>query len=109
MPKTTPIDTRTPGQRTMNDKILNIVQGNQEGKGLTLTPREVVAFKAMMRAMYQRQVDTDGQLTMAQGVNLAMAEALNRQGFQLTHAEHEDGSVSYDLQNAPQPVAETIN
>ena len=104
-------DERTPDQRSMNDKILRIVQGNQEGDGLTLTPGEVTAFKLMMGAMYQRQVNADAQLTIGQGVNTALAEAMTRQRFQLTHVEHEDGSVTYDLENAPQLMgeSETIN
>ena len=95
-------DTRTPDERSMNDKILNIV----DGEGLTLTPAEATAFKLMMGAISQQQVDTDGQLTIAHGVNRAMIEALTRQGFRLTHQEHSDGSVSYDLQNAPQPTTD---
>ena len=98
-------DQRTPVERSMNDKMLNIMKGD----GLTLTPAEATAFKLMMGPMHQRQVDTDSQLTIAQGVNRAMREAIGRQGFQLTHREHSDGSVSYDLQNAPQPPPETVN
>ena len=96
------IEHQTPDEKNMNDKILNMV----EGEGLTLTPAEATAFKLMMGAMHQRQVDADGQLTIAQSVNLAMIEALTRQGFRLTHREHSDGSVSYDLQNAPQPTTD---
>ena len=102
-------DNRTPDERSMNDKLLNIVKGDGEGDGLTLTPAEAAAFKLMMGAMHQRQVDTDGQLTIAQGVNRAMREAITRQGFQLTHVEHDNGSVSYNLENAPQPTAENMN
>ena len=102
-------DYRTPDARSMNAKILNIIKGHGAGAGLTLTPGEVTSFKLMMAAMHKRQVDTDAQLTIAQGVNQALREAITRQGFQLTHVDHDDGSVTYDLQNAPQPVAETIN
>ena len=102
-------DHRTPVERSMNDKILGIMKGDGEGEGLTLTPAETLAFKLMMGAMHQRQVDTDGQLTIAQGVNRALREALTRQGFQLCHFEHADGSVTYDLQNKPQPTAEIVN
>ena len=102
-------DNRTPVERSMNKKILNIIKGDGEGDGLTLTPAETLAFKLMMGALYQQQVDADGQLTIAQGVNRAMREAIARQGFQLTHIEHSDGSVTYDLENAPQPTAETVN
>ena len=99
-------DNRTSEERSMNEKILNIVEGNGGGDGLTLTPAEATAFKRMMGAMHQRQVDTDSQLTIAQGVNGALREAIARQGFQLTHIEHPDGSVTYDLENAPQPTAD---
>ena len=63
----------------------------------------------MMGAMHQRQVDTDAQLIIAQSVNLAMIAALKRQGFQLTHQKHSDGSVTYDLENEPQPPEEILN
>ena len=74
-------DQRTPVERSMNDKMLNIMKGDGEGDGLTLTPAEATAFKLMMGAMHQRQVDT-ANLTIAQGVNRAMREAIGRQGFQ---------------------------
>ena len=102
-------DNRTPVERSMNEKVLNIMKGDGEGDGLTLTPAEATAFKLMMGALHQRQVDADGQLTIAQGVNRAMREAITRQGFQLTYIEHPDGSVTYDLENAPQPPAQTLN
>ena len=41
-------DHRTPIERSMNDKILNILKGDGEGDGLTLTPSEATAFKLMM-------------------------------------------------------------
>ena len=101
----TKTDARTPVERSMNDKILKIISGDGESAGLNLTQAEATAFKLMMRAVHQQQVDTDSQLTIAQGVNRALIEALGRQGFQLTHVEHDDGSVSYDLQsNAPVTV-----
>ena len=103
------IDHRTPVERSMNEKILNIMKGDGEGGGLTLTPAEATAFKLMMGAMHQRQVDTNDQLIIAQGVNLAMREALTRQGFQLTYHEYDDGTVSYNLENVPQPTTETVN
>ena len=102
-------DKRTPVERSMNEKILNIMKGDGEGEGLTLTPAEATAFKVMMGAIHQRQVDADSQFTIAQGINRAMTEAITRHGFQVTHVEHDDGSVTYDLQNAPQPTAETVN
>ena len=102
-------DNRTPVERSMNEKILNILKGDGEGDGLTLTPSEATAFKLMMGAMHQQQVDTDAQLIIAQSVNLAMIAALKRQGFQLTHQKHSDGSVTYDLENEPQPPAQTLN
>ena len=102
-------DHQTPDERSMNAKLLNIVKGDGAGDGLTLTAAETLSFKLMMGAMHQQQVDTDAQLTIAQGVNRAMREAIARQGFQLTHVEHDDGTVSYDLQAAPQPTAEIMN
>ena len=99
-------DNRTPDARTMNDKILRIMKGGCDGDGLTLTPGEVKSFKLMMGAMHKQQNDTDAQLTIAQGVNRAMREAITRQGFRLTHQKHDDGTVSYNLKNAPQPAAD---
>ena len=93
-------DNRTPDERSMNDKLLNIM----EGDGLTLTPAEARAFNLMMGVIHQRKVDTDGQLTIAQGVNQALREAITRHGFQLTHIENSDGSVTYDLENATATV-----
>ena len=101
-------DHRTPVERSMNEKILNIMKGDGEGDGLTLTPAEATAFKLMMGAMHQRQVEADSQLTLAQGVNTAMLLALYRKRLQVIHEEHEDGTVSFDLQPAPpDPLEET--
>ena len=71
---------------------------------IEMTTSEANTLRVMVKDLIE-------QLTIAQGVNLALAEALTRQGFQLTHHEHSDGSVSYDLQNAPQPreIAEIMN
>ena len=106
-------DHRTPVERSMNEKILNIMKGDGDGDGLTLTPAEATAFKLMMGAMHQRQVDTDGQLTLAQGLNTAMAAGLHRKRLMVTHEEHDDGTVSFDLQPAPpdplEDVPATIN
>ena len=93
----------------MNTKLLNIMKGDGEGDGLTLTPAETTAFKLMMGAMHQQQVDTDTQLTIAQSVNLAMIEALTRQGLRLTHQKHSDGSVTHNIENEPQPIPEIVN
>ena len=87
-------DNRTPDERSMNDKILNLV----EGEGLTLTPAEAAAFTRMMGAMHQRQVKADERLCELQGLNVAMSAALYRKRLQVVHTEHDDGSVSFDLQ-----------
>ena len=106
-------DHRTPDERSMNDKIIRIMKGDAEGDGLTLTPEETTAFKLMMASMHQRQVDTDGQLALAQTCNCAMALALYRKRLQVIHHDHDDGTVSFDLQPAPPDPAEvtpeTIN
>ena len=104
-------DNLTPDARSMDNKILLIMKGERDGEGLTLTPAEVTSFKQMFVAMHQRQVETDEQLILSQGVNRAMIEALARRSLQLTHSEHDDGSVSFDLQNAPQQraIAEIMN
>ena len=69
---------------------------------LHLTRTEARTLRLLMYGLQQ-------QAGIAQQVNSAMAEALQRQGFQLTHHEGPDGSVTFDLQNKPQPAAETVN
>ena len=72
------------------------------GDGPIAMPKaEANALRAMLRGLLQ-------ELIVAQGVNRVMVEALYRQGFQLTHVEHDDGTVSYNLQNAPQD-SPTVN
>ena len=76
-----------------------------EGK-IKLTTAEANALRAMVRQLL-------GQVTELQGLNSAMALALYRKRLQVVHREHDDGTISFDLENAPpdpaSDVAETVN
>ena len=87
MGRTSMIDHRKPYEKSMNEKILNIV----EGEGLTLTPAEAWSFKLMLGAMHQRQFFADEQL-------LAIRDVHSRNGVEVVRFKHDDGSVSYSLQ-----------
>ena len=98
-------DHRTPDERSMSTKLLGIMEGDGEGDGLTLTAGETAAFKRMLDAMHQRQLLSDMQL-------VAIRDAHIRDGVEVVHQEHDDGSVSYHLQHKPQPTTdapETVN
>ena len=77
------------------------------GEGpINLTTAEANALRGMVRQLL-------GQVTELQGLNTMMALGLYRQRLQVIHHEHEDGTVSFDLQPAPPDPAdvtpETIN
>ena len=70
--------------------------------GLSLTLPEADALTTEFELLLQRVAGLSN-------VNLAMAEAIKRQGFQVVHQEHEDGRVSFDLQRAPDDEHVTVN
>ena len=70
--------------------------------GLSLTLPEADVLTAEFALLLQRVAGLSN-------VNLAMAEAIKRQGFQVVHQEHEDGSVGFDLELVPVTEAVTVN
>ena len=62
-----------------------------------------------LRAAFQEMLLRVAQLEATNRVNLALAEALTKQGFVMKREMNPDGTVGWNLQNAPQPTAETVN
>ena len=83
-------DGRTPAQGGMIDKIAHILQGEAKGERLDLKPDETEAFRLMMLAMHRAQLWSDMKL-------IALSDALIRDGLEVVHQEHDDGSVTYHL------------
>ena len=68
---------------------------------MALTTAEANALRAVIKNLL-------GQVTELQGLNTAMAAALYRKRLMVVHEEHEDGTVSFDLQPAPpDPLEDT--
>ena len=76
---------------------------------LTLTKAEANELRDSLRAVFKRDDVLQGQVTELQGLNTAMALGLYRKRLQVVHREHEDGTISFDLENAPPPATETVN
>ena len=82
---------------------------------LTLTKAEANELRDTVREVFER--DNQLLLQMAQleatnKVNICMAEALKKQGFIMKSEPQPDGSVAWDLQKAPEPIADkppTVN
>ena len=71
---------------------------NAEHDGpLTFTPDEANALRKMVTDLLE-------QASVSQGVNRKIAEALYRNGLQLTHHEAKDGSLTFDLQPKGEPT-----
>ena len=62
-----------------------------------------------LRAAFQEMLLRVAKLEATNRVNLALAEALGKQGFQVVREQNPDGTVGWNLQNKPQPTAETVN
>ena len=62
-----------------------------------------------LRAAFQDMLLRVAELEATNRVNLALAEALGKQGFQVVREQNPDGTLGWNLQNKPQPAAETIN
>ena len=74
-----------------------------KGEGaINMNLDESNALRAMVKALLR-------DLITAQGLNLGFCQALQKHGLRLTHDEHEDGSKTFDLENAPQPTTEKVN
>ena len=84
-----------------------------KGNGpITLTKPEANELRDTVRTVLQR----DSQLLLRMAhleatnqVNICMAEALQRQRFVMKSEPQPDGSVAWNLQNAPEPIPETVN
>ena len=60
-----------------------------------------VAFKDMLLRV--------AELEATNRVNLALAEALTKQGFEVVREQNHDGTLGWNLQKKPQPPTETVN
>ena len=98
-------DTPRPAISTMAAKL--------KGDGpVTLTEGEANELRATLRAVLLRDNQLllrVAQLQATDAVNRCMAEALQRQGFVMKSELNPDGTTGWNLQNAPQPTAETVN
>ena len=84
--------------------------GKLRGNGpITLTKGESNELRDTILAVFKRDNQLQGQVTELQGLNTMMSLALYRKRLQVVHREHEDGTISFDLQNAPPPITETVN
>ena len=87
--------------QTLHDKLLG------DAVELSFTEAETTALRAMFLTMLEQYNELSAGYKMAQTVNDAFRQGLLRQGFRLCHEEHPDGSVSYNLENAPTTPEET--
>ena len=73
-----------------------------KGSGpITLTKAEANELRDTVRTVLQRDDVLQGRVTELQGLNTMMALGLYRKRLQVIHHEHDDGTVSFDLQPAP--------
>ena len=68
---------------------------------ITLTTDESNELRDSLRAVFKRDDVLQGRVTELQGLNTMMALGLYRKRLQVVHYEHDDGTVSFDLQPAP--------
>ena len=79
---------------------------------IALTEGEADELRASLRAVFARDDQMLLRLTELEAtnrVNICMAQALKRQGFVMKAEPQPDGTVAWNLQNAPQPTAEIVN
>ena len=79
---------------------------------IELTKAEANELRETIRAVLDRDNELLLRLARLEAtdrVNVAMAQALQRQGFVMKSEQNPDGTVSWDLQNKPQQTAETVN
>ena len=83
------------------------------GEGpMVLTTAEANELRETIRAVLERDNELLLRLVQLEAtnrVNVAMAQALQRQGFVMKSQLNPDGTVSWNLQNKPQQTAETVN
>ena len=75
----------------MAEKVTGITD-----KPVTFTGPEAQALGALVRRLYEHNRELDFYKT-------AMGLAIIRNGLEVIHHEHEDGTVSFDLQPKPEP------
>ena len=84
-----------------------------EGDGpITLTATEANELRDTVRAVFARDDQLLLEVARLQAtdkVNRCMGEALQKQGFVMLAELNPDGTTGWNLQNKPQPAAETIN
>ena len=65
-----------------------------------------------LRVAFQDMLLRVAQLEATDRVNIALAEALQKQGFHMVREQNPDGTVGWNLQNKPQPTPDapmTVN
>ena len=62
-----------------------------------------------LRVAFQDMLLRVAQLEATDRVNCALAEALQKQGFEMVREQNPDGTLGWNLQHKPQPTAETVN
>ena len=92
---------------------ISSVAAKLKGDGpITLTKAEANELRATMRAVFARDDQLLlrlAQLEATDAVNRCMAEALQKQGFVMKSEQNPDGTTGWNLQNAPQPITDTVN
>ena len=73
---------------------------------MVLTTAEANALRGMVREMLELQSHLQAQVLELSNLTTAMTTALKGRQLQLTHIEHEDGTISFDLEHAPSQVAD---
>ena len=90
-------------EKTAQASLIDKLRGG-EGGPVTFTGEE----RARLLAAFEDQTQENLQLRR---LNSAMGAAIYRKRLQVIHEEHDDGSVSFDLQPAPpddKPVTELV-
>ena len=89
-------------RETDTPKPTSSMAAKLKGDGpITLDADEANELRDSIRAVFKRDDVLQGQVTELQGLNTMMALGLYRKRLQVIHHEHDDGTVSFDLQPAP--------
>ena len=90
--------------------MLSTMAEKLKGKGpIELTEGEADELRSTLRGLFERETQLNSKVVELLNMSAAMAAGLKRQGFRVTHQEHSDGSVSFDLENAPKAAPMTEN
>ena len=76
---------------------------------IALSQGEANALRAMLRQMIKLEGTLQSQGLELSNINTAMVAALKRNSFRLTHQEHDDGTITFDLENVPQRPDEPVS